>query len=59
MTMTKIDTINIQRTDNGYVIDIIGESECGDWADEKLSIVGDSFKLAVAIAPYTNLPRRT
>ena len=59
MTITKIDTINIQRTDNGYVIDIIGESECGNWADEKLSIVGDGSTLATAIAEYTNLPRRT
>ena len=59
MQISKIDTINIQRTDNGWIVEINGESECGQWEDERLSVIGDdSDPLLQLLSDYVALPRR-
>ena len=59
MTITKIESITINRTDNGWTVEIRGENECENWVDELLSVVGDdSDPLLQLLSDYVTLPRR-
>jgi hypothetical protein len=57
--MNKLDNIEIQRTDNGWLVRINGENECGEWADESMVVVGDdSDPILTFLDAYITLPRR-
>ena len=60
MTMTKIESITINRTDNGWNVQIFGEDNCEQWTDKLLSVVGDdAVVLHQLLADYVTLPRRS
>ena len=59
--MNKLDNINIQRTDNGWVVNVNGEDNCGEWTDETMVVVGkgdDTDPILTFLDAYVALPRR-
>ena len=59
--MTKLDNIDITRTDNGWVVRINGSDECGEWVDETMVVVctdHPSRPILAFLEDYIALPRR-
>jgi hypothetical protein len=57
--MKRIDSINIDRMDNGWIVRINGEDQNEDWTDIAEVVIGDdSDPLLQFLSEYVALPRR-
>ena len=57
--MNRIDSINIDRMDNGWIVRINGEDQNEEWVDIAEVVIGDdSDPLLQFLSDYVALPRR-
>jgi len=57
--MKRIDSINIDRMDNGWIVRINGEDQNEEWVDIAEVVIGDdSDPLLQFLSDYVALPRR-
>jgi len=57
--MKSIDSINIDRMDNGWIVRINGEDHNEEWVDIAEVVIGDdSDPLLQFLSDYVALPRR-